>query len=227
MKGRLIVIEGTDSSGKATQSQKLYEALSKRRKTVMKISYPDYASPSSSLVKMYLGGAFGDRPEDVSGYAASLFFAVDRFASFRTSWKAFYEKGGWVVADRYTTANMVHQASKLEDKGEREAFVRWLWDLEFVKLGLPVPDCVVFLDMPPDISGALMEKRRNKITGEAEKDIHEKDAAYLRRSYENALEMAREKGWVVVPCARDGKVRSVEEIHGEILSAVEEYLREG
>lgn len=226
MKGRLIVIEGTDSSGKATQSQKLYKALKDGHEAVRKVAFPDYESPSSSLVKMYLGGSFGSRPGDVNGYAASLFFAVDRFASYTTDWRSFYQEGGWVVADRYTTANMVHQASKIENKTERAAFIDWLRDLEFVKLGLPVPDCVVFLDMPPDISKDLMKDRKNKITGECEKDIHERDGEYLRKSYENALEIAKSQGWIVIPCAKDGAVRTIEEIHGEVLTAVKQNLQE-
>jgi len=226
MKGKLIVIEGTDSSGKATQSKKLFEALRRENKNIRKVSYPNYESPSSSLVKMYLGGEFGENPDDVNGYTASLFFAVDRFASYTKEWKKFYEAGGWIVADRYTTANMVHQASKISEGKERKDFMEWLWDLEFVKLGLPVPDCVVFLDMPPDISGLLMKDRNNKITGEKEKDIHEKDKSYLKKSYENALEVARDMNWIVVPCAEYGKVRAIEEIHSETLELVKKIIGE-
>jgi len=226
MKGKLVVIEGTDSCGKATQSEKLYQALKRERQNVMKVSYPNYQSPSSSLVKMYLGGEFGDSPDDVNGYAASLFYAVDRFASYNKEWKTSYQNGGWIVADRYTTANMVHQASKIKGGKERKDFMEWLWDLEFVKLGLPVPDCVVFLDMPPQVSGLLMEDRNNKITGEKEKDIHEKDKAYLKKSYENAIEVAKERGWAVIPCAENGKVRGIDEIHREILGTVIKIIGE-
>ncbi len=226
MKGKLVVIEGTDSCGKATQSQKLYQALKSQHRNVHKVSYPNYQSPSSSLVKMYLGGEFGDRPEDVNGYAASLFYAVDRFASYNKQWKTSYQKGGWIVADRYTTANMVHQASKISEREERKEFLKWLWDLEFVKLGLPVPDCVLFLDMPPDISGRLMEERNNKITGQKEKDIHEKDKGYLKKSYDNALEVAKERGWIVISCVENGRVRGIEEIHTEILGTVKKIIGE-
>lgn len=130
------------------------------------------------------------------------------------------------MADRYTTANMVHQASKISEGKKRKDFMEWLWDLEFVKLGLPVPDCVVFLDMPPDISGRLMKDRNNKITGKKEKDIHEKDKDYLKKSYENAIEVARDGGWIVVPCAENGKVRSIDDIHSEILGLVEKIVGE-
>jgi dTMP kinase len=227
MKGKLIVIEGTDSSGKATQSQRLFDALRLENENVRKVAYPNYDSPSSSLVKMYLGGEFGQSPDDVNGYTASLFYAVDRFASYTKDWKKFYEDGGWIVADRYTTANMVHQASKISEGKDRKDFMEWLSDLEFAKLGLPVPDCVVFLDMPPDISGLLMKDRNNKITGEKEKDIHEKDENYLKKSYENALQIAQERDWIIIPCSLEGKVRSVEDIHKEILEAVKQLLQEG
>jgi len=226
MKGKLIVIEGTDSSGKATQSQKLFEALRLENENTRKVAYPNYDSPSSSLVKMYLGGEFGESPDDVNGYAASLFYAVDRYASYTKEWKEFYENGGWIVADRYTTANMVHQASKISEGKERKDFMEWLSDLEFVKLGLPVPDCVVFLDMPPEVSERLMKDRNNKITGEKEKDIHEKDKNYLSKSYENAIEVAKDRGWIVIPCAEKGEAKGIDDIFSEILDAVKKIVGE-
>lgn len=125
MKGTLIVLEGIDGSGKETQSALLEKKLRQEKKEVMHVSFPDYDSPSSSLVKMYLKGDFGRDPSDVNPYAASLFYAVDRFASYRIKWKSFYEKGGIIIADRYTTGNMVHQMTKYEDAEKREEFLSW------------------------------------------------------------------------------------------------------
>ncbi len=174
-KGRLIIIEAGDGSGKATQTQALYDHLLSDGKKVQRISFPDYKSDSSALVRMYLSGKFGSHPEDVNAFAASTFYAVDRFASYKMNWQSSYNSGDWILADRYTTSNMVHQAVKLDDPGDRESFLNWLWDLEFVKLGLPVPDLVIFLDMDPDVSDKLIASRSKGM----EKDIHERDSSYL------------------------------------------------
>ena len=148
MKGKLIVLEGIDGSGKETQSNLLEKKLKEKGREVMHISFPDYESPSSALVKMYLKGDFGKNPEDVNPYAASLFYAVDRFASYRMKWKYFYEKGGIVIADRYTTSNMVHQMTKYEDEVKRKDFLSWLEKTEYGELELPRPDLVILLDIP-------------------------------------------------------------------------------
>jgi dTMP kinase len=167
MKGKLIIIEaGSDASGKATQTKKLFVRMKAGKHNIRKVEYPNYKSDSSALVKMYLNGEFGDKPEDVNAYAASTFYSVDRYASYMKEWKRQYENGGIILADRYTTSNMVHQASKIDDTAEWERYLDWLWDLEFVKLGLPVPDMVIFLDVPPDITNGLISKRNNKITGD-------------------------------------------------------------
>ena len=172
-KGKLIIIEAGDGSGKATQTKALYEHLVRDGHEVRRIEFPDYAADSSMLVRMYLRGDFGGHAEDVNAFAASTFFAVDRYASFRMKGKDFYDAGGIILAHRYTTSNMVHQAVKLTDEEERAAFLDWLWDFEFVKLGLPVPDKVVFLDMDPAVADKLIAARA-KETGTA-KDIHEQD----------------------------------------------------
>lgn len=224
MKGKLIVIEGTDSSGKNTQSERLYQRLLKEEYNVMKVEYPNYSSDSSALIKMYLNGDFGKNPEDVNPYVASTFFATDRFASFKTVWKDFYDRGGIVIADRYTTSNMVHQASKIEDREERIQFLDWLWDFEFVKFSLPVPDHVFFLDMPVSVSRKLMENRNNKFTGEKEKDIHERDEVHLEKSYNNACNVAEKYDWIRINCVENGRIRTIEEIHDEIFSILQKGL---
>ena len=133
MSGRLIVLEGLDGSGKATQAGLLYEALCGRGEQAMKITFPNYESDSSALVKMYLGGAFGQDVNDVNAYAASSFYSVDRYASYKTLWGCFYHDGGTVIADRYTTSNAVHQCSKLP-REEWDAYLAWLFDFEYRKL---------------------------------------------------------------------------------------------
>lgn len=219
-KGKLIVIEGCDGSGKATQTALLYKELMEKSINVKKIEFPNYESASSSLVKMYLEGDFGTDPLDVNPYAASTFYAVDRFSSFKTIWGHFYNDGGVVIADRYVTANMIHQASKFNDNKEKDSFLDWLYDLEYIKYQLPVPDMVIFLNMDPDISEVLMKERENKFTGEAEKDIHEKDKNYLVKSYNNAIYVCKKYNWCIINCFDSNGVRSIEDINKDIYNAV-------
>ncbi len=214
----LIVIEGVDCSGKETQTELLYQRLLREGKTVTRVSFPDYESESSALVKMYLNGDFGTSAYDVNPYAASVFFAADRFASYRTKWKDKLE--GIVIADRYVTSNMVHQASKIDDIDEKVRYIEWLCDLEYNKLELPRPDKVIFLDMPPEIAARLNEERKNKIDGKDVKDIHERDGEYLHKSYDNACFAAKNQGWSVIKCADGERLKSIEEIHGEIYEAL-------
>lgn len=216
MKGKLFVIEGVDGSGKATQTDLLYQALQNEGKTVRKISFPNYDSPSSSLIKMYLNGEFGTDPQAVNAYATSVFFAVDRFASFRTDWHSFYEDGGIIIADRYVTSNLVHQAGKIEDVAEKERYIQWLSHLEYDIFGLPRPDCVIFLDMPPAYSLRLRQQR-NTLKQGLTHDIHEEDQGYLYQAYENATAIAQHQAWHVINCVADYEIRTIEEIHQEIM----------
>ena len=221
-KGKLIIIEAGDGSGKATQTKALYDHLVRDGYRVHRIEFPDYEADSSMLVRMYLRGDFGGHAEDVNAFAASTFFAVDRYASFRMKWKEFYDNGDIILADRYTTSNMVHQAVKLTDAKEREAFLDWLWDFEFVKIGLPVPDKVVFLDMDPHVADKLIAARA-KETG-AEKDIHEKDTSYLHRCHAAYLELAEKYDWSKVICSEGGEPHSIAAIHDEVYEAVKTVL---
>lgn len=214
--GKLIVIEGVDSSGKETQANLLYDSL-KEAGNVIQVSFPDYDSDFCIPVKRYLAGDLGNAPDDVNAFAASAFYAIDRFASFkRGEWGSVYRAGGTVIADRYVTSNLVHQASKLS--AGKEEFIEWLSDLEYQKFGLPIPDLVIFLDMPPQYAQMLMRERKNKITGEDRKDIHENNQNYLQKSYDNAVDIARLCGWKRVPCVSRGTIRTIEEIHNEIVS---------
>lgn len=219
--GKLIVLEGLDGSGKATQAAMLYEALAAQGRTVRKITFPDYASDSSALVKLYLGGAFGDKPGDVNAYAASTFYSVDRYASYKMDWGKFYHKGGILVSDRYTTSNAVHQCAKLPPT-QWDAYLAWLFDLEYHKIAIPQPDLVVYLDVDPQVSQQLMTRRYQG--HEEKKDIHEKDVAYLTRSREAARYCAGHLGWKRVTCTENGAMRSREAIHGDVLTLAQACL---
>ena len=214
--GKLIVIEGVDSSGKETQTKLLFEYIQKLGYDVKKVSFPDYDSDFCIPVKKYLAGDLGTNPSDVNAYAASSFYAIDRYASYKKDWGKFYDDGGTIVCDRYVTSNIVHQAMKIN--GDKSEFIDWLSDYEYEKLGLPRPDVVIFLDMPPEAAQFLMKNRANKITGEAQKDIHEKNEAYLSAAYNNAVEVAEHQGWHRIVCATGLNVRTIEDIHKEIVS---------
>lgn len=214
---KLIVIEGLDGSGKATQAELLCEGLRKQGVKIRKVSFPDYDSDSSALVKMYLSGQFGSKPDDVNAYAASSFYAVDRYASFKKDWSEDY-KSGVIVADRYTTSNAIHQCSKLP-REQWDEYLEWLFDFEYQKVGIPEPSLVVYLKVEPEVSQKLMNERY--AGDESKKDIHEQDIEYLKRSREAAEYCSRKLGWKVVQCDRDGSMRSIEDIHDEIMSVVE------
>lgn len=220
--GKLIIIEGSDGSGKETQTNLLYKKLKNRNLNIKKISFPNYESPASTPLKMYLAGEFGQNVDDVNTYAASTFFAVDRYASYKQDWETFYNNKGIIISDRYTTSNMVHQASKIENEGEKQEYLDWLIDLEWNKLKLPTPDVVIFLDVSPELSQKLMSDRKNKITGEEKKDIHEDNYEYLKKSYYNALKLAKKYNWVIVSCETNGTLKNIEEINEDILKKLSE-----
>ena len=216
-KGTLIVIEGLDGSGKATQARLLFESLQQQGKNVRQVSFPDYDSDSSALVKMYLAGEFGSDPGDVNAYAASTFFAVDRYASFKKNWREFYENGGVVIADRYTTSNAVHQCSKLPG-AEWETFLNWLFHFEYDLLGIPVPDRVFYLQTALGVNEQLLDRRYHG--DEQKKDIHERNADYLAHSRAAAEYCAEKLGWTTIHCVRNGAMRGVQEIHEDLLDSL-------
>lgn len=222
MKGTLIVLEGIDGSGKETQASLLEKKLKEKGREVMHISFPDYKSPSSALVKMYLKGDFGKNPEDVNPYAASLFYAVDRFASYRMKWKDFYQKGGIIIADRYTTSNMVHQMTKYEDKKARKDFLAWLEKMEYEELELPVPDLVILLDIPLAVSENLVKERARQ---GGSMDIHEQHLDYLRKCHDAYQELVNLYGWKRIPCTEEGKLRTIEDIGKDVEKAAAEVIR--
>ena len=221
--GKLIVFEGTDGSGKSTQFALLTKRLQAIGKEFRTMVFPQYSEPSSSLIRMYLGGEFGSRPSDVNAYAASTFYAVDRFASYRKVWGEYYKAGGVMLSDRYTTSNAVHQGSKIEGE-ERKDFFAWLYDFEYGKMELPKPDLVIYLDVPTELTGQLMRKREAATNTNA--DIHEQHMDYLKLCRSTGLEAANFYGWNIIHCAKDGKMRSIEDIHNEIFALVQSCLED-
>lgn len=215
--GKLIVIEGLDGSGKGTQTALLTAALTEKGINVKQVSFPDYNNPSSALVKMYLNGELGSKPDDVNAYAASSFYAVDRYASYKQFWQADYEAGTVILADRYATSNAIYQLSKLPEN-ERTDYLNWLEFYEYTQLQLPKPDAVIYLDVPIEISQRLLEKRYNGDT--TKKDLHESNLEFLKQCRSSALYSAKVQGWQIVGCANNDELRSIDDIHNEVLQLV-------
>lgn len=215
--GKLIVIDGLDGSGKETQTKELLARLQSKGYKIKKIEFPTYTK-SSALLEMYLSGEFGDKPDSVNAYAASTFFAVDRYASFKQDWEKNYLEDELILADRYTTSNAIHQLAKLP-KEERQPYLDWLWDFEFEKMKLPKPDLVFYLDLPVDTAISLLEKRYGG--DESKKDLHEKNKSYLQDCYEAAQFSANHLGWKRIACTKEGKLRSISEIADEIYHELE------
>ena len=223
MRGKLIVIEGTDGSGKSTQFKKLTQRLTEEGKLFKTLVFPQYSEPSSALIRMYLGGEFGDKPSDVNAYAASAFYAVDRYASFQKDWGKWYREGGLIVSDRYISSNAVHQTSK-EKPENREAFLQWLYEFECDKLGMPKPDLTIYLDVPTAFTEKLMRHREAETNTHA--DIHEQDMSYLATCREMGRTAAKFYGWNVIQCVDQDQMRSIEDIHQEIYDLVSKCLEE-
>lgn len=221
--GKLIVIEGTDGSGKSTQFRLMSQRLTNEGKEFKHIVFPRYSEESSALIRMYLGGQFGSKPSDVNAYAASAFYAVDRFASYKMDWGQWYEKGGLILSDRYTTSNAVHQTSKLPED-QQENYLHWLYDFEYDKLGLPRPDLTIYLDVPTDFTEKMLRSREASTNTQA--DIHEQDTAYLATCRKIGRAAAQYYGWTVIHCVKDGAMRSIEDIHEEIYQHVKTCLED-
>ena len=219
--GKLIVLEGIDGSGKSAQYRRLCARFEREGMDYHSIVFPRYGEESSALIRMYLNGAFGSKPEDVNACAASIFYAVDRYASYMTEWREYYNKGGVVLSDRYTTSNAVHQGAKLPPE-EQPAFFDWLYDLEYVKLGLPRPDLVIFLDVDLETSERRIARRAQKHGGGS--DIHERDVEYLQLCLDTGRRAAAHYGWRVVDFMKDGAEREADEKHEEIFGIIKGAL---
>ena len=216
--GKLIVFEGVDGSGKSTQYKLLCRYLQEQRISYRNLVFPRYSEPSSALIRMYLAGDFGDKPGDVNAYAASTFFAVDRFASYLQDWREYYQDGGLIITDRYTTSNAVHQSSKLPPE-EREAYLLWLSDFEYGRLGLPEPDLVLFVDV--ELETAVEHLRKREAETDTHADIHERDTAYLGESILAARAAAKIYNWKRL----DGSA-SVEEIAAQVRKEAEKLWKQ-
>jgi len=222
--GKLFVIDGTDGSGKQTQLGELKNRLDREKIDYRVVSFPNYDSKTSTLVKMYLSGEFGTNSKEISPYIASTFYAADRYATYQTELKEYYENGGLILADRYTTSNMIHQAGKIQDKEERDKFLKWLWDFEFNLYKLPIPTEVFFLNMPVEKSLELIANRDNKFTHSSKKDIHESDKNHLMDAYSAACDVAKDYNWYEVKCVKDDKIRTIEDIHEEIYNEIKKHI---
>jgi dTMP kinase len=220
-KTKLIIIEGLDGSGKSTQIELLENYLKTQSVDYKKIKLPDYDSPSSTLVKMYLAGEFGSNASDVNAYAAGTFYAVDRYASFKLNWKKDYDNGTLILADRYATSNSIYQMEKI-DSSEWDNYLDWSADFEYNKIGIPKPDLVIYLDMPVEISQKLMTSRYNG--DEGKKDVHEANVEFLNKCRQSALYTAQKQGWKVVSCSDGKEPLSIDEIHNNIVKLIDEEL---
>lgn len=217
MSGRLIVLEGIDGSGKSTQFKLLCGKLKSEGVQYKRLTFPRYDEPSSMLIRMYLAGDFGTDPGDVNPYAASSFFAVDRYASFVQDWREHYGGGGLILTDRYTTSNAIHQGAKMSSL-EREKYFKWLYDYEFNLIGLPAPDLTLYMNIDAALAAERLKERQEQTATSA--DIHEKDGAYLSSCAQSGLEAAKFLNWHIIDCAKDGIGRSAEDIQSEVYTKV-------
>jgi len=215
--GKLIVFEGIDGSGKSTQFELMCEKLVNEKQEFKRLVFPRYKEPSSALIKMYLAGDFGDKPDSVNAYAASSFYAVDRYASFVQDWREFYNNGGLILTDRYTTSNALHQGAKVAAE-DRERFFKWLYDYEFNLIGLPAPDIVIYMNI--DANFATTRLLRRQIETGTSADIHENDLAYLNSCAESGRQAATQYGWHKISCLIDGVERNKYDVHNEIYNKV-------
>ncbi len=221
MQGKLIVLEGIDGSGKSTQFKMLTERLEREGIDFRKLVFPRYNESSSELLKSYLAGDFGNNPEDVSAWAASTFFFVDRYASYKTDWGEYYRNGGLVLCDRYTTSNAIHQGSKLPEE-ELDAFLDWLYDFEFRLMELPKPDAVIYMEIELETSKAQMEERQKRTSTQG--DIHETNTKYLAACLRAGKTAAAKLGWTPIRCMEGSQMRQVDDIHDDVYRVVREIV---
>ena len=223
--GKFIAIDGVDASGKQTHTELLAEYFTSSGYKVRRLSFPMYDSESSALVKMYLSGKLGKNAQDIDAYSASTFYAADRFATYKCDWHTDYEdKDTLIIADRYVSSNMIHQACKIKEEKERNEFLQWINDFEFGLLKLPKPNLVVFLDMPVEASQKLANARKDLKAG-TKKDIHENDKNHLTDAYNAGIGVCEKFGWCKVNCVDGEQIKSIEEIHSEIMEKVFEMLK--
>lgn len=225
---KIFVIEGTDGSGKQTQTQLIYDRLIKEKKDVQKFSFPNYDNLSSGPVREYLNGNISKNANDISAKAASLFFAVDRYITYKENIEKYYNDNKSIILfDRYTTSNMLHQGGKIlkatNSYDKLEEYVSWLKSIEYDDLMLPIPTQVFFLHMNVDFTIKLMNERC--IKQNVVKDIHETDSTHLEMAERSGLYIAKKYNWNIIECVKDNTLRSINDIHAEIYSKLINYLK--
>ena len=219
MKNRLIVIEGTDGSGKKTQADLLLKYLQSKGENVIGQSFPNYENPACAGVKMYLNGDFGDA-NSLTAYQANALYAVDRLCTMEKH-KKHIADGGCIIFDRYVQSTMLHPAGLIPDLAERDKFLEYVDNFEFNILKLPRPDVVIFLDIPVEFSKKLADARAAYKSGN-EKDIYEADVNHLKNAYNAGKYVAEKYGWLIIQCLdNDGNLKTIDQIHKEIVSALE------
>lgn len=225
--GIILEFEGTDGSGKQTQTELLLDRLSKELAGVRKVTkqdFPNYKSESAGPVNMYLHGDLGANANDMDAYQISPLYAADRLCTYAKigGFGEVYKEGGVVILDRYTGSNLIHQACKIEDLNKRDEFLEWAQELEFKYMKLPKPTVVIFLDMPVEASKKLREGRALKV---GKKDIHEQDQTHMYKAYDAGKYVANKCGWITVSCVDENKnIKTVEQIHEEIYEIVKKYI---
>jgi len=215
--GKLIVFEGIDGSGKSTQFELMCERLLTEGRDFKRLVFPRYDNPSSALIKMYLAGDFGDSPDSVNAYASSSFYAVDRYASYVQDWREYYQDGGLILTDRYTTSNALHQGAKIVAK-QREHFFNWLYDYEFKLIGLPAPDVVIYMNIEAEFAAKRLRHRETETGTNA--DIHENNLTYLSHCEQSGEQAAAQFGWHKINCLINGIERNENDIHAEIFNRI-------
>ena len=226
---KIFVIEGTDGSGKETQTNRTYEKLIQDGKTVFKTSFPNYDNLSSGPVREYLSGNISTNPNDISAKAASMFYAVDRYITFKENLEDYYKDDKTILLfDRYVSSNLLHQGGKVlkstGDYSKLDDYISWLENIEHSDLELPKPTKVFFLHLPVEYTLQLMKERKNKFTKSEKKDIHETDKDHLANAINSGLYIAKKLNWCIIECIKDGKLRSIEDINNEIYSHIKELL---
>lgn len=222
-KGKFIVIEGTDGSGKATQTALLLKALKKKGVKVSTTDFPQYGNPSSYFVEKYLRGEYGTADE-VGAKKGSIFYALDRFdKSFEM--KKWLKEGRFIVSNRYVSANMGHQTAKIVGNKKRDQFLEWLAELEYEIFQIPKPDKTILLYVPPEVGQKLVDqKSKREYTKGKKRDIHEADLDHLKKAAEAYKYVAKKFKWTTIDCAPKGELLSIEEVHKNILEVVKKII---
>ena len=223
MQGKFIIIEGTDGSGKATQTALLLQRLKEDGYATETIDFPRHGEPSAKLVDLYLNGFFGEAAK-IDPRFISSFYAIDRLLH-KEKMEKWLSEGKVVIGDRYVTSNIGHQGAKIKNLAEREKLFQWIYNLEYQEMVLPQPDLIIFLHVPTKTAVQLIEKKKKReyivVTN---KDGHEKNIDYLKAAENSYLHAAKLFKWKVIECVENGQLLIIEKINDKIWEAVSEVL---